>query len=76
MAYVILSLFFLMLPYFIIRSCRFHAIMTSYRNVRFNFLGSYKKRVLVLFYPSIITFIRCNCFFILGRTSHRFNRYL
>ncbi|NPD43631.1 YjgN family protein [Providencia stuartii] len=42
-AYVILSLFFLMLPYFIIRSCRFHAIITSYRNVRFNFLGSYKK---------------------------------
>ncbi|MEX6017295.1 YjgN family protein [Providencia vermicola] len=66
-AYVILFLFCLMLPYFIIRSCRFHAIMTSYRNVRFNFLGSYKKgywHFLIL--PLLLLLVGAGVSFLIG----------
>ncbi|MEY0300561.1 MAG: YjgN family protein [Pseudomonadota bacterium] len=53
--YAFLATLFLLTPYFLVRSWRFNAIMTSYRNVRFNFQTNYSKAYwIILLLPFLL----------------------
>jgi uncharacterized membrane protein YjgN (DUF898 family) len=54
---VIAPLFFLAIPYFVMRGLRFNARVTSYRNVRFDFHGGYWGAFRAYVLGSVITWL-------------------
>jgi len=71
---VVLVLLTIITPWIIWRSLRFNQLMTSYRNVRFNFVGkgiSIYRIFLIQFLPLIVGFALAGVFYYLGNLDVR-----
>lgn len=56
-AVVIMLAFFLIYPVLVVRNLRFDMKMTQFRNVRFNFIGSYKSAYIVILLKPLAAYI-------------------